>query len=438
MKRCFIMVAFILGLLGFSLLLFISFFDINSHRKFISHQIEQLSGYQVNVESVDSHLFFDSSVSFSGVSLKINNLQVLYVDKVKVNITKLDLWQRQLKLGSVQLNGLRISGDTAAAFANTTDIKIADFKTVEKSNSVQQTSEVKIQQKLAWQRFTIGRLSVNDLAIDITHAGQRVTLDGADFRSENLQIIADHQLVKTPFFGNLKLQAREFTAQPISSETLRVKNLQLTGSFNLKNVQANLYLKAASLNLTLGKEELALQNTELAVSLNQNKASITRLSSKIFSGELQLQATALFLIKPLSAPFLSVQQLTVQLLEIKNMNVVIPAMFNDSGGLKNNKPRFPINNFVLKELIVENVNIRSDNSTIPLVIKNLNATLVDVVLLQNKQLKGLAEETKEAGSFVLQFDYLQWMESTIKQFDISGKLLKNDRSVLLLKKLFIN
>ncbi|MFT5559699.1 MAG: hypothetical protein ACI9RZ_002187, partial [Sphingobacteriales bacterium] len=72
MKRCFIMVAFILGLLGFSLLLFISFFDINAHRKFISHQIEQLSGYQVNVESVDSHLFFDSSVSFSGVSLKIN------------------------------------------------------------------------------------------------------------------------------------------------------------------------------------------------------------------------------------------------------------------------------------------------------------------------------------------------------------------------------
>ncbi|PKH03840.1 hypothetical protein CXF72_04210 [Psychromonas sp. MB-3u-54] len=436
MKRCFVTVAFILGLLSFSLLLFISFFDINAHRGFISQQIEQLSGYQVNVESIDSHLFFDSSVSLSGLSLTINNLQVLYVDKVKVNITKLDLWQRQLKLGSVQLNGLRISGDTAA-FVNTTDLNITDLKTVEKSNSVQQTLDAKIQQKLAWQRFTIGRLSVNDLTIDMTHAGQRVTLDGADFRSENLQIIADHQLVKTPFSGNLKLQAREFTAQPTSREMLRVKNLQLTGSFNLKNVQANLYLKAGSLNLTLGKEELALQNTELAASLNQNKVSITKLSSKIFSGELQLQADALFLIKPLSAPFLSVQQLTVQLLEIKNMNVVIPAMFNDSGGLKNNKPRFPINNFVLKELIVENVNVRSDNSTIPLIIKNLNAALIDVVLLQNKQLKGLAEETKEAGSFVLQFDYLQWMESTIEQFDISGKLSKNDRSVLLLKKLFI-
>ena len=177
-----------------------------------------------------------------------------------------------------------------------------------------------------------------------------------------------------------------------------------------------------------------MQNTELVAELNNNKARITKLISKIFSGELQLRADALFSIKPLS-PFLSVQQLRVQLLAIKDMNLVIPAMLNDSGAVKKYKPPFPIKNLFLKELIVENVNIRSDNSEIPLEIKNLNGSVVDFILLQNKQLAGLAEENKEAGSFALQFDYLQWMESNLEQFEISGKLSKNDQGVMLIKQL---
>jgi hypothetical protein len=424
MKRFFVTVAFILGLL---LLLFISFFDINAHRGFISKQITQLSGYQVDFESVDSHLFSDSTVSLSGLSLTIDKRQVLSVDKAKINLTKLDLWHRQLELGAVQLTGVRISGGIDAL------VDKADLKTAQ-----QTAQEMQPRQKLGWQRFTIDRLSVDDLKIELTHAGQRLVLDGADFRSENLQIIADHKLVKRPFSGNLTLLARELTALRTAGEKLTVKNLQLTGSFNLKNLQANLNLKAGSLNLALaGQEEVVLQNTEFAVSLNHNKASITKLSSKMFSGELQIQAEALLLIKPLSASFLSVQQLTVQRLAIKDMNVVIPAVLNDAGALKKNKLPFPINNLFLKELIVKNVNVRSDDSTIPLVIKNLNASVVDFVLLQNKQLKGLAEENTEAGSFALQFDYLQWMESNIEQFEISGKLSKNAHSVLLLKKLFI-
>jgi hypothetical protein len=424
MKRFFVTVAFILGLL---LLLFISFFDINAHRGFISKQITQLSGYQVDFESVDSHLFSDSTVSLSGLSLTIDKRQVLSVDKVKINLTKLDLWHRQLELGAVQLTGVRISGGIDAL------VDKADLKTAQ-----QTAQEMQPRQKLGWQRFTIDRLLVDDLKIELTHAGQRLVLDGADFRSENLQIIADHKLVKRPFSGNLTLLARELTALRTAGEKLTVKNLQLTGSFNLKNLQANLNLKAGSLNLALaGQEEVVLQKTEFAASLNHNKASITKLSSKMFSGELQIQAEALLLIKPLSASFLSVQQLTVQRLAIKDMNVVIPAVLNDAGALKKNKLPFPINNLFLKELIVKNVNVRSDDSTIPLVIKNLNASVVDFVLLQNKQLKGLAEENTEAGSFALQFDYLQWMESNIEQFEISGKLSKNAHSVLLLKKLFI-
>lgn len=431
MKRWFVTGAFILALLGFSLLLFIRFFDINAHRDFISKQIEQLSGYQVDFESVDSHLFSDSTVSFSGLSLIIDNRQVLYVDKVKLSVTELNLWRRQLELGSVQFTGMRVSGDLAAL------VKTIDVKAAEKNKSVQQTGqEMQIQQKLAWQRFTISRLSVNDLNIDITHAGQRVVVDGANFRTENLQIIADRQLVKRPFSGNLKLLVRALTAQQTASETLSVKNLQLTASFNLKNLQANLDLKVALLNLALaGQEEVVLQNTELVASLNNNKASITKLSSRMFSGELQLRADALFSIKPLSAPFLSVQQLTVQFLAIKDMNLVIPAILNDAGAVKKNKPPFPINNLFLKELIVENVNIRSDHPEIPLLIKNLNSNVSDFTLLQNKQLAGLAEQDKEAGSFALQFEYLQWMESNIEQFEISGKLSKNDHGVLLIKQL---
>lgn len=427
MKRCFVIGTFILALLAVSLLLFMRFFDINAHRDFISKQIAQLSGYQVNFESVDSHLFSDSTVSLSGLSLTIANRQVLYVDKVKLSLTRLDLWHRELVLGPVQLTGMRITGSLADL------VETTDAETAEKSKSVQQTTQSR--QTLPWQKLTIGRLSVNDLNIDITHAGQRMVADGVDFRSDNLQIIADRQLVTRPFSGNLKLLVKELKAQQTAGETLRVKNLQLSGSFNVKNLQANLSLKADSLNFALAGQELAVQNTELVAELNNNKARITKLISKMFSGELQLRADALFSIKPLSAPFLSVQQLRVQLLAIKDMNLVIPAMLNDSVAVKSYKPLFPINNLFLKELIVENVNIRSDNAEIPLEIKNLNGSVVDFILLQNKLLAGLAEENKEAGSFALQFDYLQWMESNLEQFEISGKLSKNDQGVMLIKQL---
>ncbi|HEY7865074.1 MAG TPA: hypothetical protein VIC51_03620, partial [Psychromonas sp.] len=420
MKRCFVIGTFILALLAVSLLLFMRFFDINAHRDFISKQIAQLSGYQVNFESVDSHLFSDSTVSLSGLSLTIANRQVLYVDKVKLSLTRLDLWHRELVLGPVQLTGMRITGSLADL------VETTDAETAEKSKSVQQTTQSR--QTLPWQKLTIGRLSVNDLNIDITHAGQRMVADGVDFRSDNLQIIADRQLVTRPFSGNLKLLVKELWAQQTAGETLRVKNLQLSGSFNVKNLQANLSLKADSLNFALAGQEVAVQNTELVAELNNNKARITKLISKMFSGELQLRADALFSIKPLS-PFLSVQQLRVQLLAIKDMNLVIPAMLNDSGAVKKYKPPFPIKNLFLKELIVENVNIRSDNAEIPLEIKNLNGSVVDFILLQNKLLAGLAEENKEAGSFALQFDYLQWMESNLEQFEISGKLSKNDQGV---------
>lgn len=427
MKRCFVIGTFILALLAVSLLLFMRFFDINAHRDFISKQIAQLSGYQVNFESVDSHLLSDSTVSLSGLSLTIANRQVLYVDKVKLSLTRLDLWHRELVLGPVQLTGMRITGSLADL------VETTDADTAGKSKSVQQTTQS--QQTLPWQKLTIGRLSVNDLNIDITHAGQRMVADGVDFRSDNLQIIADRQLVTRPFSGNLKLLVKELKAQQTAGETLRVKNLQLSGSFNVKNLQANLSLKADSLNFALAGQEVAVQNTELVAELNNNKARITKLISKMFSGELQLRADALFSIKPLSAPFLSVQQLRVQLLAIKDMNLVIPAMLNDSGAVKKYKPPFPIKNLFLKELIVENVNIRSDNAEIPLEIKNLNGSVVDFILLQNKLLAGLAEENKEAGSFALQFDYLQWMESNLEQFEISGKLSKNDQGVMLIKQL---
>lgn len=427
MKRCFVIGTFILALLAVSLLLFMRFFDINAHRDFISKQIAQLSGYQVNFESVDSHLLSDSTVSLSGLSLTIANRQVLYVDKVKLSLTRLDLWHRELVLGPVQLTGMRITGSLADL------VETTDADTAGKSKSVQQTTQS--QQTLPWQKLTIGRLSVNDLNIDITHAGQRMVADGVDFRSDNLQIIADRQLVTRPFSGNLKLLVKELKAQQTAGETLRVKNLQLSGSFNVKNLQANLSLKADSLNFALAGQEVAVQNTELVAELNNNKARITKLISKMFSGELQLRADALFSIKPLSAPFLSVQQLRVQLLAIKDMNLVIPAMLNDSGAVKKYKPPFPIKNLFLKELIVENVNIRSDNAKISLEIKNLNGSVVDFILLQNKLLAGLAEENKEAGSFALQFDYLQWMESNLEQFEISGKLSKNDQGVMLIKQL---
>ena len=73
---------------------------------------------------------------------------------------------------------------------------------------------------------------------------------------------------------------------------------------------------------------------------------------------------------------------------------------------------------------------------LPLTIKNLDSSMTNVYVWHESQWFTLAQKNQQAGSFTLQFDYLQWQETIIKGMDVTGQLNEDDQSLLLLKQLF--
>ncbi|WP_028862281.1 hypothetical protein [Psychromonas aquimarina] len=420
----------IASVLSFSLGAFIYFFDLNDYRGLISRQINRATGYQVSFAALDSRLLSESRISFSGLSLAADNRELVYIDNVEININKLSLWNRELELGLVELTGVNIRGDVSAF------TKLG----AENTSSRQSASNIQAPQQIPWKQFKIQKLSVKDLNVDITQAEQLLVVDGAALSSKELVLIENQQLAAAFFKGNLKLAFKELSAQHSNSEKLRLSGFNLDFFFTLQTMQAGLDIKADKLDISLnGQQAAAAHNTQLVMELNKDKLSIKSLSTELFSGELQLQADILLSMRLSAKPALAVKTLTVHDLAVTDMDLIIPPLaerpIETVSNTENNKQPLPIENLFVKQMLLTNINISSNNQQFPLVVKNFNSRVSNFTLLHNHQVKTLPEEARRAGSFSVQFAYLQWASAVIEQFEVSGRLSKNDQAVLLIKQL---
>ncbi|WP_019613709.1 hypothetical protein [Psychromonas ossibalaenae] len=418
----------VVGLLSFSLGAFIYFFDLNDYRGLISKQISRAAGYQISFAAVDSRLLSDSRITFSGLSLVRDNRELVYIDTVEININKLSLWNRQLELGLLRFSGIKVEGDTAV------------FAKPDSESKDEHQTEAEVQpQLIPWELFAIEKLSVEDLNVDITQAGQRLVVDSGALSTKNLLIIENRRLAPGFFEGNLKLTLKALSLQSSKAEKLSVSDLELDAFFALQSMQAGLDIKADELDISMnGQQAAAAYNTQLALAFNRDKLSIKELSTEVFSGKLQLQADILLSINILTKPALAVKTLNVHNLAVTDMDLTIPALpeqpIKTVSSTQNSRP-LPLENLLLKQMLLKNINISSNNPQIPLVVKNFSGSVSDFTLLHNYQVKMLPEEESNAGSFSVQFAYLQWMTAVIEQFEISGRLSKNDQAVLLIKQL---
>lgn len=425
MKRFFIILALLLTLFVTSIALFLYLFDINSHSQWLSEQIEKSTGYQISFDSVENRAWQDSSFSIAGLSVGRAPDSVLEIDKITIEIDRLDIWDRHLDLELVELEGIHLhlkQGPLQGRTGEPNNAKSTEY----------------LVQNLPWNKLQINKLRLSDLNVEVSDGQQSLLLDHANLSSDNLLVIDNKKIVTTSFKGNGRFDFAMLEIQSADLTTLKLQSGLLSGDFDLAKLQAKLALSIKQFAFREpNQSEIIADNALLDLQLDKNKLSLTRLFINIFSGELSLQADALLSFHLFPRPVFYVQRLQVLSLLLEDMRLTIPAFMPvsvDNAQSKDNE-KMPIETLFIQQVNVHNVDIRSEEKQLPLTVKRGSAAVSNFYLVQNNRLFTELEKERQSGAFTLQADYLQWAETAIEQFDIVASLPQDEPFLLQLKPL---
>lgn len=415
-KRCFIIAACLCTLFLLSLTLFLCTFNLNNYSGWIVEQIERSTGYRISFTAIDYKGGANLQFLIADLSVGRGQETLLEIEKINIEIARLDMWNRQLEIGLVALAGIHL---------HLKPTLLQEPRGEEKTASQRQD--------LPWNRIQINRLRISDLNADISDGQQSLLLEQANISSDNLLVIDKRRVVTALSIGNLDLDLAALTIQLADLTTLKLDKLSLSGDFDLPGLQAALAISVKQFAFrapSLG--EIIADNSLLDLQLEQHRVSLRRLSMNIFSGELDLQADALLSFDPFSQPAFSVNRLQVLSLLVKDMRLTIPAFMpvSEDKAQGKGKQTLPIKTLLLQQVNLQNMDIRSEEEQLPLTVKALNATLSDFYLVQNNQFVTAAEKNSQAGEVRLQADYLQWAEKVIEEFEIVVTL-PEDKALLL-------
>lgn len=415
MKRFLLILALLLSLFVTSLTLFFYLFNINDYAAWAARQVEKSTGYQVSFVVIENK---GLKFSISGLSVARAQETLLEVDKINIEVARLDLWHRQIEFELVALAGVHLH------------IKA---RSSEDLSGEQRQYPIF---NLPWDKLQINKLRVSDLNLDLSTAQQSLQLQQANISSDNLAVIEDKKLLSAAFKGRVDLDFATLELQFAELSRLRLDNLSLSADLDLPKLQGSLALSIKQLAFTAPKQtEITAGNSLLELQLDRNRLSLTRLLTHIFSGELSLQAEALLSLDLFPHPAFSVDHLQLVALSLKDMQLTIPAFMRasqDDASSRTEKQKLPIATLFVQQIKVENVDIRSEEEQLPLTVQGLNGRVSDLYLLKNNQLPGLSEDVNQAGVFVLQADYLQWADSVIEAFQVAGSLTENVQALVLL------
>ncbi|WP_284203678.1 AsmA family protein [Psychromonas marina] len=431
MKRFFIAISLLLVLLIALVISFIALFDVNDYRDWASDQIKQSTGYDVRFQSIENHWLAEKRFSLIGVTLYQQQQRVMRIEKLDIEVDKLELWQRLLAIKSINISGVEVD-KPLFGLATTT-------QTVSENDNVPPQNSVKLQ-KLAWQRLHINRLNISAVNGVIEHQGQRLMLEGGQLELQDLLVINNQQLQLVPVNADITLAFKHLQLQA-PQQQLQIDNLQLSAQGDLLQRQAKLDITTSSIVTGLSAQQLiTVDALQLGLQFNKNRLLLEHLNIDAFSGSLAMQADAVLDIKLLPKPSVSVQQVTLHSLLAHDMSIDIPTWLmpaeqqNISDEQQKNE-LLPLQVLLIKQLKLDNISVYSANSALPLQLKNLQLTLNDLYLIEQQRWINFPPDDAQAGSFSLAFERLGWQETLIEQLSIAGSLSDDDQGLLLLKQL---
>ena len=423
MKRLFMIAALLVTVLLGLLAGIVAFFNLNDHSDWISKQLEKSTGYQISFALIEHNGGWPLHFSVNDLELAIDENSHLHIDKLNFTLGKLDLWNRQLTIGRAALLGIDLYMDEGA------------FKKIlgETKSTIKPPAEAKKTQLLPWSDLRIKQLHISGFNAHLRYAGKALLLQRASLTADNLPIIADQQLAVPLGKGSLQFSAQRLRLKLSAEQTVTLEQFALNSAFDLPEQQLKLTMALKNMEVALPRQTaLTFKNMQLDMQLAKNKLHLTRLFFNAFSGELQLQADALFAIKPWA-----VDRLTIEALLIKDMKVNIPFFIvpSENAVLNNAQQRalLPVKTLFIKKAALQNIDISSEERQIPLTVNGLNARLQEFYLLHNRQLVDLSGDAQPSASFALQWAYLQWADRLVEQFQMTGSFAENTHEAQLLR-----
>lgn len=429
MKSCGVIVFTLMSLMLVAVGSFVYFFNVNDYSLWISKQIERSTGYDIRFEQFENSWLMDKSVTLVGLSLYQQEQQILHINKLTLKVDRLDLWQRQLDINSIHIEGVDIKVNKALSSSN---VKVVDKQVM--------TKQIDDLRAIAWERLHITTINIDNLNVQVQEAQQTLLLSGANLKFNDLLIIDKSQLQTLP--KNLDISAQ--------FKQLIVDNSGQKGEFNhvTFSIKGDLVKRQASLDLSASRilvesteqAPLLLELLQLQLQLVQNKLSLQHFFVKTRSGDLSLHVDAFLAIKFFPKPEIAVKKVILHSLIANNLQLVVPHFSPSKTPISSQAEpeRLPVEVLLIKEVRLQNISVQSEAEQLPLVVKSADLSINDFFLIKDNKLVDITQQTQQAGSFTLAFAYFRWQETVIEQFAMSGSLHEKDQGVQVLKQLLKN
>ncbi|PKG40866.1 hypothetical protein [Psychromonas sp. Urea-02u-13] len=444
MKRCVIILLALFSLMGIAVGSSVYFLNVNDYAGWISQQIKRSTGYDVRFEGFENNWLTDSSISLSGLSLYQHQQRVLYINRLELKVDKLDLWQRQLEIASIRINGVELEANTSLLLASNHKAS----SQVSSSTSTQITAL----QSVSWERLHITKLEVTGLNASLQSEINSLTLKETDISVNDLLLIDNSQLQQIPKSVDLATKI-SFLKVSDSKNNLTLSNLQLSVNAFLFARQGRLNVEVDEVLVESEKQPiLKLESLALQLALQKNKLLLKPFSVNAFSGKLALQAEADLAINFLPQPAIKVSKVTLVSLLAENMQLTVPEFLlsnsashslpNSASNLQpnssSNSASLPIETLLIKNAQLKNISVSSEAEKLPLTLKSMDVQVHDLYVIKGHQWLDPIQYTQQAGVFSLGFEYLQWQALQVEKFTTAGSLNEGDQSVRFLKQILVD
>lgn len=413
LKRFFIILFSIFCFIVAVISCFIYFFNINDYSKWFSEQLKQTTGYDIRFEMLENNWLKEDKLSVLGLSLYQQGQRIVYIDRLDVDIANLDLWSRQLAVKRLHLKGLELDFRLPLAEPD---------NNLENSQQVQR--EGTVSRDLPWQKLHISVFQITDMNVTIHHLGKQLLIKDAKVDLQDVLVIDDKKVVLLPEKIDVASHINELE---FNHENLNValQNINLSSKTSLLKRQAELDFSIA--NIHLGKEgypPFLLNSLIIQSTFDNNRLTLKDLSFNTFSGSLSTQAEALLAINWLPKPHFKIADIQLNSLNAHDMHILIPNFinFDKQSNLDTEQYKMPIESFAIKQMNLENITLISEADVLPLALKSADVQINDLQVIKGGELLTASAERSPRADFSIEFSRLEWQESVIEEFSLSGNL----------------
>lgn len=405
---------------------FIYFFNVNEHSVWISKQVKKHTGYDIRFEHFENQWATEKRFLFSGVSLYQQQQKIAFIAKIALAVDKVDLWQRQLEIKSINLSDVDINLDWPLRLKEATS-----------PNGEATTPEIEIPitgQKMAWDRLDIAEFNIENLNIALIFEDKNVSLKKVNMTLNELLIIDHQQLQTLPAKLELLTTFNALSASN-NNQKLEINDVSLRTSIDLFKREGKMEVSAGEVSANSYLSPMRLTALELSLQLEQQKLSLTHFFVNAFSGSLAVKGDAFLEFNFLPKPALVVDRLEVLSLVAKDLQINIPD-FSDKKVTTSNKSvqdPFPIQSLSVMNADLNNISILSKAKELPISVKSADVQINNYMVINNYQLIDPTQDLQQSGTIALAFEYLRWENSVIEGFSMESQFDEQKEKLSALK-----